>query len=222
MIVHRALRAGIPLALSLIAAILLLMTVDLGQFHGLAARVRWEFLPEIFFVMAALELLFAFRWYLLLRKTCAIRAALIATALGLAGNQVLPARGGDIVRAVYSARWNSGSVHLALSALLVEKMIDLLAVGAIGLFSILFLIGARRDDLTRTTSLAISAGFVALLVISISLLRAASGAGNRCESRFTLSRTSLARSIALIVANIMAKQPRRPSHLTTDGFHALS
>jgi hypothetical protein len=59
----------------------------------------------------------------------AFRAALI----GLGGNMLLPARGGDFLRCWYSHRKTSIALSVILSRLIVEKAIDLLIIFFIGL-----------------------------------------------------------------------------------------
>jgi hypothetical protein len=124
-----------------------LAVADLDAFANLASRVRWELLPVIAVLVLAIVIAFGWRWHTLTREALTLPRSLIVTAVGLAGNQLLPLRGGDALRVVLSARGpRAPSVHAGVSALALEKVFDLLAVAAFGLASASAVLQARTQS----------------------------------------------------------------------------
>lgn len=164
--VHRLL----PFAVSGVALALALSLADLGSFAGLALHVRWEMLPLIVAVVFAIVVSFGWRWRTLLREGLSLQRSLLVTSVGLAGNQLLPFRGGDALRVVLSSRGlRAPSLHAGVSALALEKVFDLLAVAAYGLASASVLLSHR----TQSTGVDVTSVAVAILAFSGSLLFAA-------------------------------------------------
>jgi uncharacterized protein (TIRG00374 family) len=116
--------------------LLVLSLADLRAFVDLEQRVRWQMLPLIGALVLVIVLALGWRWHTLMREKLSLPRSLIVTALGLAGNQLLPLRGGDALRVVMSSRGTlAPSLHAGVSALALEKVFDLLAVAAFGLAS---------------------------------------------------------------------------------------
>ena len=159
----------LPFATSAVALAWLGSTLDLSPLRGALQRIRWDLLPAVAAVLVALVGVFAWRWRLLLGGHQGWRACAVATAVGLGANQVLPARGGDLLRTLYSARWASVSLHRSLSALVVEKLLDLAAAGAIGALALALVAAGTADVATRRlaglTSLAVVGGSLAAMLM---------------------------------------------------------
>jgi hypothetical protein len=83
----------------------------------------------------------------------------------------LPARGGDLVRVVYVAQHAQTSLHQAVGALVLEKIVDLLAVALIGLGSVLLLVTSGDDEVARVTALTTSAVILAGSILAVWLAR---------------------------------------------------
>ena len=163
-------RRLLPFAVSGVALALALNLADLGAFADLALRVRWELMPVVALVVLAIVLAFGWRWRTLLREGMPVPRALLVTSVGLAGNQLLPLRGGDALRVVLSSRGSGApSLHAGVSALALEKVFDLLAVAAYGLASASALLRHR----TQSTGVDVVTIAVAILATSGLLLFAA-------------------------------------------------
>jgi uncharacterized protein (TIRG00374 family) len=142
-------RSAAPLLVSAAALAGLYWFVDLKDLREIASRLRWDELPTVLLIMLLIVFASAWRWRTLLREALSWRKTALVTAIGLAGNQLLPLRGGDAMRVVLSARGRTGtaSIHAGVSALALEKVFDLLAVAALGLAAVLTLVGGRSAAL---------------------------------------------------------------------------
>jgi uncharacterized protein (TIRG00374 family) len=156
--------------ISAAALALVFSLADLSAFRGLAGRIRWESLPVVGLLVAAIILMFGCRWYTLLRESIGLRRALLISAVGLAGNQVLPLRGGDALRVAVSARGpEAPSLHAGISALALEKVFDLIAVAGFGIASASALLSTREE----TAGVNVVAVAVTILAVTSVLLVAA-------------------------------------------------
>jgi uncharacterized protein (TIRG00374 family) len=157
-------RLVIKLGLSVALLLGLFLFVDQQEFWRIGQQFQWRHIWKFVLVLTLLMLAFAYRWHLLLNRTVSFKPVLYSTILGLGGNQVLPARGGDILRAVYVARRGRISVHRALSALMLEKIVDFLAVALIGIGSVTLVVVESSNMAMRVTALSIS---IIMLIVSV-------------------------------------------------------
>lgn len=168
MLPSRVTRVVVPALVSGVAIAALLLLVDWSDLRGITSRLRWRELPAVLLLMLLIVLGFAWRWRTLLREALSWRKTTLVMAICLAGNQLLPLRGGDALRVVLSARGRTGnaSIHAGVSALALEKIFDLLAVAAFGLVAMLAVIGGRSPLLGQQAALTaavILAGAAVLL-----------------------------------------------------------
>lgn len=167
------LRKLAPFAISAIALFALFALADLEALRGIAVRLKWDQLPVVALLTLTIVCAFGLRWRTLVREALPIPRSVLVCALGSAGNQVLPLRGGDALRVVLSTRGNKApSLHAAVSALALEKVFDLVAVAGLALVSASALIG-EREDVTRINAF-IAAGAVVVVAVTV-LLMARSG-----------------------------------------------
>ncbi len=167
------LRKWMPLAISALALVAVFSLADLQAFRGLASRMQWDRLPMIVLIVLATVVAFGWRWRTLLLEALSMRRSVIVAALGLAGNHVLPLRGGDALRVVLSARGSKApSIHAGVSALALEKVFDLIAVAAFGLASTAALVAptAGKDQIN-----VVGIALAILVVATGALLTARSG-----------------------------------------------
>lgn len=160
-----------PIAISALLCLVLYRSIDLSQLRGFVLRIDWTRLPELVLCLAAIVATTSVRWRLLVGCRLGWRQALSTTAIGLAGNQMLPARGGDLLRAFLTSRRASVSYHLTLSALLVEKIIDLAAVAIIGLVALGFLVHIHGMNALRSAAIATAATAAAASLSALALAR---------------------------------------------------
>jgi len=164
-----SLRYLFPSIVSALALILVFTLTDLEALRGLAFRVQWNQLPVVGLLTLAIVCAFGVRWRTLVREALPLPRSVLVCALGIAGNQLLPLRGGDALRVVLSARGpRAPSVHVGVSALALEKVFDLVAVASFALMSASALMGAR-DGATSINFLA-AAGAVVIMAVIILLL----------------------------------------------------
>ena len=170
---HRK-RFWLQFGVSLAVVALLLALVDLDDVRRAAHRFDWRYAPWFAAFTGVLIAAFAFRWYVLLGRRVSFGKALYSTTVGLGGNMVLPARGGDVVRVVYTARDPRAGAHLSVSTLFLEKVIDLLFVAAIGLIAISLEATQERAQAARVAALV--TGLTVLIFAATSLWLAKHGA----------------------------------------------
>lgn len=163
-------RRALPLLVSAFAIAGVLWMVDLAELRNVHRRIEWTALPVVIVFVAAIIMAFAWRWHSLSRDQFPFGRAVNVVAIGLAGNQVLPLRGGDALRVVMSSRGRSAiSLHAAVSALAMEKVFDLVAVAAFGLASVASVVGQSKGSAMQlpgilTIALTILALAAAVLV----------------------------------------------------------
>ncbi|MEA2518553.1 MAG: glycosyltransferase 2 family protein [Chloroflexota bacterium] len=136
-----ALRALGGAAISIVALWFVLRGVDLrrtGELLG-EADLRWVAFAA---VLLSLDLVFrAFRWQRLLRPIAVVRypPMLGYLLIGYVANNILPARLGELIRVHYLGDREGISRASALGTVVVERVVDLVAVVAIGSVSLLVL-----------------------------------------------------------------------------------
>ncbi|WCL48118.1 lysylphosphatidylglycerol synthase transmembrane domain-containing protein [Leptospira sp. GIMC2001] len=159
----------LSLLISAIAIGALLYQFDINEFAKL--RDKWN--PYFLIPMVASNMfgiiLFSLRWYFLLdRKISFFSSALIAT-IGLGGNMILPARGGDILRIYYTKKASEIKYPTILSQLFLEKVIDLTIVLFIGALSFM-LLGLGNEN-ANPKAMMVSALAVFGMILGLIMIR---------------------------------------------------
>jgi uncharacterized protein (TIRG00374 family) len=135
------LRAAVGAAISIVALWLVLRGVDLARTADVLAHAdpRWIALAA---VCVATDLAFrALRWQRLLRPVAVVRYGPMLGYLlvGYLANNILPARLGELVRSHYLGDREGISRASALGTVVVERIVDLVAVVAIASTALLVL-----------------------------------------------------------------------------------
>ncbi len=163
-------RTLIGLAVSVAFLVLLLAQVDrqetLDALRGM--DVRW--LAPALVLLAASVVVRSERWAVILRPVVPLttREATTLVTIGLAANNVFPARAGEVVRAVLIRRRHGGSSATAIGTIVVERILD-------GLILALFLAGtvalAGSTPALRAFAAVAAVGFGAgtLVVLGLGL-----------------------------------------------------
>lgn len=125
----------------ILAAIFLyfaLRNLEWQIFFETIKNAQYVYLPLVFLWSSASFLSRSLRLRVLLssEKQLPIANVFWANMAGYLGNNILPARAGELVRAAYLARQNNISASYALAAGLVERLMDLIALIAIGSFAL--------------------------------------------------------------------------------------
>ncbi|MCZ2127155.1 MAG: flippase-like domain-containing protein [Anaerolineales bacterium] len=119
----------------LLAALFLwlaLRNLDWGVFFATLRNVRYGYLPLIFLWSSATFFVRAWRLRVLLGAELPLLNVFWANMAGYLGNNLLPARAGELVRAAYLGKRNPISASYALAAGLVERLMDMLALVILG------------------------------------------------------------------------------------------
>ena len=160
-------RAVVGIAISVVAVALVIRSVDVGAtLHALGgADLRWVALAA---VLSTSDLAFrGLRWQRLIRPIAPVRflPMLGYLAIGYAANNVLPARLGELVRSHYLGDREGISRAAALGTVVVERVVDLVAVVAIA--SVALLVLSVRGVLV--SAVFIGAAVAGLLLAAVAL-----------------------------------------------------
>ncbi|MDQ3647251.1 MAG: flippase-like domain-containing protein [Actinomycetota bacterium] len=115
---------------------------------------------------AAVTLVRGERWRLLLEDSDASVGrtdAWCLTVVGYAGNNVLPARGGDVMRVVLGAAQGNTSRRAVVGTLVAERLLDVVILAAIFLVLALTIAGGAGLPSGRTLAILLAAGAGVLL-----------------------------------------------------------
>jgi len=94
-----------------------------------------ERLALFLLLTGAIAFVYALRWQLLLDFELGMMASFTASIIGLGGNMLLPARGGDLLRVYYSGQRAEIPYAGVFSRLVVEKFVDFLTIFLVGLLA---------------------------------------------------------------------------------------
>jgi hypothetical protein len=139
--------------------------IDWATFGGVFAQTNiWIVLVGAFFTMLG-HYIRAYRWVFMLRpvRTVPTKSAFSATCIGLAFNNLLPARLGEVVRAVSIGRSESISKSAAFATIVYERVVDVFGLLVLMWF---LLLGAQGPEWLRrsgTILLALNVLLMALL-----------------------------------------------------------
>ncbi|MCE2513960.1 MAG: flippase-like domain-containing protein [Acidobacteria bacterium] len=139
---RRRLRTVAVLALAVGLMAFFLRSADLERVAAAVRDARWDLLGAALVVTCATYVVRAIRWCWLLRPLGDVRfrVALRATVVGFAASAILPGRVGEVLRPYVLARREGLSVSAALATIVLERLLDVLAV--LALLGVAVLIGA--------------------------------------------------------------------------------
>lgn len=160
-------RAIVGIAISVVAIALVLRSVDPGRTVDVLRRadLRWIVFAA---ALSTSDLAFrGLRWQRLIRPIVAVRYLPMFAYLliGYAANNVLPARLGELVRSHYLGDREGVSRASALGTVVVERVVDLVAV--VGIASVAVLVLSVRGVFAG--AVVIGAGVAGLLLVSLAL-----------------------------------------------------
>jgi glycosyltransferase 2 family protein len=156
----------------LLAALLLYLALrglDWSAFLLVLRRADYLLLPIVFAWSSLGYLLRASRWRVLLSagKRLPVRDVFWANMAGYLGNAVLPARAGDVIRAVYLGRASAISTSFAFATGLVERLVDLVVLIILGSAALAlagFMFGPLRAGLQGLAAVGVI-GLACLLLL---------------------------------------------------------
>ena len=129
-------------------------------------RTHYINLPFIFFSISSNYFLRSLRWRVLLTQEKHLPAAdiFLANMAGYLGNNILPARSGELIRAAYVSKQNNINASFALAAGLTERLVDVIALFIIESVALSFA-GLLTGPLQTALQAAASVGIIGLLVV---------------------------------------------------------
>ena len=158
---------------------LLVISVDRAQLWAALASANYLYLAPAIALYFVGQWLRAWRWRYLLAPIADVSTSRLFAVvnIGYMANNVLPARLGELVRAVYLAqREEKVSAPAAIATLSVERLYDGLTLLAIGAVSIPILLAAGlfadASDAYRTTAILLAAGVAFTFVVALGALTA--------------------------------------------------
>ncbi|MDD2694718.1 MAG: lysylphosphatidylglycerol synthase transmembrane domain-containing protein [Anaerolineales bacterium] len=149
-----------------ISALFLYLFLRDVDFERLWEEIRlanyWWILPGVAVYFVALWVR-AWRWHYLLRpvKPIPTRAIFPVVAIGYAGNNIFPARAGEVVRAVLLKRKEGVSISASLATILVERVFD-------GVVMLAFVF-VNLAELTRLSNFHLSIGSLRVSIQDVAL-----------------------------------------------------
>jgi uncharacterized protein (TIRG00374 family) len=139
---HAVRGAVLGVVVSVIAAIVLVATVDLNRAMSLVGHIELLWLAPIAVVLALQALVRAKRWALVVEpmvgRPIAVLRALVPMLVGYFVNAVLPGRLGEPARAVLLARREGVRIGATAASVVVERDVDLVAL--LGLVAVALLV----------------------------------------------------------------------------------
>ncbi|HXI81902.1 MAG TPA: lysylphosphatidylglycerol synthase transmembrane domain-containing protein [Verrucomicrobiae bacterium] len=163
-------RAAIGAAISIVALFLVLRGVDVGRTADVLGRANpgWIVLGAVFLSMDLT--LRALRWQRLLRPIASVRyrSMLGYLLVGYLANNVLPARLGELVRSHYLGDREGISRASALGTVVVERIVDLVAV--VGIASVSLLVLSVRGVVASAVLVGAAVAGLFLLALALGIV----------------------------------------------------
>lgn len=154
---------GWVVSLALIAA--MFARLDVRTMLDGFRSASWSYLLAAAAVNITVVILKAMRWRMIMapEKRTGLRGIFRATMIGYAANNVMPARGGDVVKVLLLGRWEQTSRTTLASIAMLDKVLE--GVAMLILFVALSF-NATFPDWVRSGTLVISISISALLAMS--------------------------------------------------------
>lgn len=163
----RSWRLWIGLVISLLCLALALTGIDWSAVGTTLRQAEWRFFVPAGAMLLAFLVARSYRWRVLLGSQVALADAFAATNIGYLVSNVLPFRLGDPARAAVVGLGGKVKVSAALSTVVIERVLDLLAVVAL-----LAATGPYVTQVGWTRQAGVAAGSIALAVFVLLLILA--------------------------------------------------
>ncbi len=146
-----------------------LRNLDWQVFFAAIKSAKYSYLPLILLLINVNYLFRALRWrgLLLSEKHIPVSTVFWANMTGYLGNNVLPARAGEVMRAAYIARKENISISFIIATGITERLVDLAALVIIGAASLFFVDAFPRSvqDALKSFAVVAVAGVVFLFLL---------------------------------------------------------
>jgi uncharacterized protein (TIRG00374 family) len=156
--------------ISFLAVLWLWKAVGFSSLRSVDVKPGYRYLAPFLFLILLVAILTSVRWKQLLDGRLDLQVSFVAALLSLGGNMFLPARGGDLLRLHYT-RQNTGLPWAdLLGRLVVEKILDLFTVAAIGTLAVLVL-NVGSDAFGSSTLVLLTASAVVVIAVAIVVMK---------------------------------------------------
>jgi uncharacterized protein (TIRG00374 family) len=164
-------RTLLGIAISVICLALALNGLKLDEFwEGISNANYWWILPGVgvYFIGVAVR---TWRWYYLLRplKEVSLRKLFPIVCIGYAGNNIYPARAGEVLRAYILKEQEGISVSANIATVIIERIFDGLVMLGFVIFTLPFLPITSLNESYNTFVLGFSGLFFAALAVFLVL-----------------------------------------------------
>jgi uncharacterized protein (TIRG00374 family) len=159
----------ISIVLAMLFLYLALRELDWIAFQSSLRNANYALIPLIFVWSSISSGLRALRWRVLLsaEKNVPIQNVFWANMAGYLGNNVLPARAGELIRAAYVSKENKLSISYSLATGLVERFMDMIALIILGSISLAVagIVSPPLLETLKVMSAVAIAGMIGLLAV---------------------------------------------------------
>ena len=166
---HSRILSWISILIAGLFLYLALRELDGVAFVASLRNVNYGFIPFIFIWSSINSWVRAFRWRVLLsaEKYIPVQNVFWANMAGYLGNNILPARAGELIRAAYVGRENNLSVSYSLATGLVERFVDLIALVILGSFALTLsgILSGPLENALKVMSVFAIVGLVLFIVL---------------------------------------------------------
>jgi uncharacterized protein (TIRG00374 family) len=159
--------------MAVILLYLALRGLDWGVFFATLKGVNYAYIGLLLLWSSISYFLRAMRWRVLLnsQKNISPLPVFWANMVGYLGNNILPARAGELVRAAYVARREQIPVAFVLATGITERLVDLVALVVIGAVSVFWLEAFPKFVQEALRSFAVVAVCGVVFILTLPLFR---------------------------------------------------
>jgi uncharacterized protein (TIRG00374 family) len=132
---HRSWWLSLAFIISSATLVLALRDVDLCRSFTIVQHANPGLLALAGIVFSGSYVVRALRWYMLLENECNMKPRVVfwATTIGYLYNSLLPARAGDVIRALAVSYWTGVSKSFVLASVFVERIAEVTGIALVSL-----------------------------------------------------------------------------------------
>jgi uncharacterized protein (TIRG00374 family) len=160
---------GLSIVLAAIFLFLALRKLDWQAFFSILSNTRYAYLPLLLVWISLIFVLRAARWRILVQAEQPVPLADVfwANMSGYLGNNVLPARAGELIRAAYLGKKSGISTSFVFATGLAERLVDMVTLLLLGTLSLASsgITSPELETALRTVAAIGGVGFAVLLIL---------------------------------------------------------
>jgi len=157
--------------ISVLAVLWIWKAVGFSGFGPAARQANYVYLIPCVLLILLTVVLYGLRWRQLLEGAADSQTCFVATLLSLGGNMFLPARAGDLLRLHHTREHAQLAWSDLLGRLVVEKIVDLFTIAAVGALAFFFLLHVNAQALGSSAFVLGTAIAVVLIAVGVAILK---------------------------------------------------